>query len=116
LRCQFTGSAVTEFKNGLRQYSTIQNKTTVTYDAIDLLHGSARIVAATGANDLAVSWGAMSGLWLVEKAPFGNVIVTTVFPSYAAGTQDFIVIESRHWTAGVYASGEQSNGTCTVLG
>ena len=86
----------------------------VVYDDINLQRGTARVIGNAGASDLTVSWQA-NALWLFERTDFGNVVETTVFPTYAEGTQDFVVIESRHSRLGSFVLGEQSSGTCSVL-
>jgi hypothetical protein len=67
----------------------------VTYDNINLQRGTTRIIASTGASDLSASWRSNS-IWLVEKAPAGNLILTTIFAAHLKGSQEFVVIESRH--------------------
>ena len=44
----------------------------------------------------------------------GNEFVTTVYPAYAEGTKDFVVLESRH-TIGQIILGQESFGTCQIL-
>jgi hypothetical protein len=113
LRCNFTDMALTEFKSGRRTIKSTNEKGTAVYDNIDIEHGTARIVASA-ADDLNVKWLA-DALWFIEKPPLGGLIVTTVFPNYSEGTEDFIVLESRHSVIGKYILGEQSSGTCSVL-
>lgn len=106
LRCTYTDSSLTEFANRHRTVTETHDKGNVTYDNIDLQHGTA---------DVAAQWKA-GAMWFIESAPNGNMIVTTVLPRYAEGSRDCIMIESRHWQIGVYASGEQSSGTCDIMG
>jgi hypothetical protein len=54
------------------------------------------------------------GLWMLERAPAGNIIVTTAYPMYAEGTTEFLVLEARHSTGAIVLGGE-SFGTCKVL-
>ena len=114
LRCWFTDSAVTEYKSGERTIAVTHDKGTSVYDNIDLQRGTARIIGNVGAGDLTAMWQA-NALWFILRASNGNLILTTVFPTYVAGTQQFIVIESRHWAIGQFASGEQDSGSCAVL-
>jgi hypothetical protein len=113
-RCFFTVTAVTTFKDGRRTIEVTHEKGTVVYDNIDLQRGTARVVGNVGAGDLKVTWSA-GALWFVEQAPAGNLIVTTIFPAYEEGTREFVVVESRHWFIGQFASGEQSSGSCRLL-
>jgi hypothetical protein len=53
-------------------------------------------------------WGS---LWLLELTPSGNIVVATVFPMYAEGTDKFVVLEARHSTTGVIFLG-QTYGPC----
>jgi hypothetical protein len=90
----------------------------VVYDDIDIEQGTARViyekgVPAGGAGDLMVRWQA-NALWFIEKAPAGNLILTTIFPRYAEGTADFIALDSRHSEAAI-VSGSMSSGTCKAL-
>jgi hypothetical protein len=117
LRCTFTSEVATFVRSGHRTVEQTTVKDTATYDNIDVAKGTARIVANGGAADLAVSvertWG---GLWMLERAPSGNLIVTTVFPLYAEGTDEFVVLEARHSMVGVVALGQDTYGTCKVAG
>src|SRR5579871_1619168 len=113
LRCEFTDSSLTEFKDGHRSIRQTGDKGAVVFDNIDVQHGTARIIAQQ-AGDVSVHWTG-DGYWFLERAPFGNLIVTTVFAKYAEGTQRFIVIESRHWAMDQFASGEQASGSCEAL-
>jgi hypothetical protein len=118
LRCTFTAHADTTYENGDRKIESGASNgldlEPVTYDNINVEKGSGRIVASDGASDLAALWQA-DALWFIEKTPIGNLIITTVFPKYAEGTHDFIVLESRHSSVGRFVLGEQSSGTCHVL-
>ena len=114
LRCSFTGAAVTEFKDGRRAITITQDKGSVVFDDIDLERGTARAIGNVGAGNLTATWQA-NALWLLLRAPNGNLILTTVFPAYEPGTNHFVVVESRHWAIGQFASGEQDSGSCAVL-
>jgi len=114
LRCSFTDSAVTEYKRGLRTIRVTHDKGSAVFDDIDLQRGTARAIGNAGAADLKAMWQA-NALWLFLQAPNGDLVLTTVFPTYMAGTNEFIVIESRHWAIGQFASGEQDSGSCAVL-
>jgi hypothetical protein len=36
---------------------------------------------------------------MLERTPSGNEVVTTMLPMYADGTDEFVVLEARHWIA-----------------
>jgi len=119
LRCTFTLDIATWIRSGHRTVEQTTEKSTVDYDNINIAKGTARIVAHGdwgGAGDLTV-WMERTGgsLWLLERAPSGNVITTTVFPMYAEGTAEFVALESRHWITGATVVGQQTYGTCQVL-
>ena len=118
MRCTFTAHANTQFENGRRTTESVANKgidlEPVTYDDLNLAKGTGRIVTGGGAANLTATWQA-EALWLIERTPVGNMVVTTIFPKYAEGTRDFIVLESRHSSVGRFVLGEQSSGTCRVL-
>ncbi len=116
LRCTFRASVATWIKSGHRTVEQSRDKSSATYDDINVTKGTARIIGNIGASDLTVwlehTWGS---LWMLERAPSGNVVVTTIFPMYAEGTHDLVALESRHSMAGQSALGEESYGTCEVL-
>jgi len=119
LHCTYTSTANTWVRNGHRTVEQIPEKGSATYDNIDLKKGTARIIADGpwgGAGDITV-WmeRAFGALWMLERAPTGNVIITTVFPMYAEGTDEFIVLESRQSITGAIILGQQTYGTCRVL-
>jgi hypothetical protein len=118
LLCTFTAHSDTTFENGHRKIESAASNgldlAPVTYDNIDVARGTARIITNNGAADLTAKWQA-DALWLIETTPAGNVIVTTIFPKYAEGTHDFIVLESRHSSIGRFVLGEESSGSCRVL-
>jgi hypothetical protein len=90
----------------------------VVYDNINIERGTARViyekgVPGGGGGDLTARWQA-NALWLIEAAPAGNLILTTIFPRYADGTRDFIALDSRH-SAIIIVSGSMSSGTCKAV-
>jgi hypothetical protein len=117
LRCTFTSSVDTLVRRGHRTIEQHDDKGAAVYDDINIDKGTARIVANSGASDLIVWLDRQGNLWMLERTPAGNEVVTTVFPTYAEGTNEFIVLESRHWLAigGQIAAGETAFGTCKIL-
>lgn len=118
LRCTFTSEVATWVRSGHRTIEQTKERSIVTYDNIDLAKGTARIVAegfGGGAGDLTVWWEQWGSLWLVERTPSGNLVTTTVYPMYAEGTGEFVVLESRQSTTGAIVLGEQTYGTCKPL-
>jgi hypothetical protein len=71
-------------------------------------------IYGAGTGDLTVQWRA-NALWLIEIAPSGNLILTTIFSRYAAGTADFIALDSRHVGGPIIVTGLMSSGTCKEL-
>jgi hypothetical protein len=116
LRCTFTDDVTTWVRSGRRTVEQSAEKGIATYDNINLAKGTARIVTSGGAGGLAVWMEPTFGsLWMSERTPSGNTVITTVFPMYAEGTKDFVVLEARHSITGAIVLGEESYGTCTVL-
>lgn len=99
LRFTYTASALTAFIPD-RRITTEHDQMVVVYDNIDVVRGTGRViyekgVPGGGSGDLTVRWQARA-LWLIETTPAGNLILTTIFPRYADGTEDFIALDSRH--------------------
>lgn len=116
LRCEYTSVVNTWVRSGRRTIEQVNDRGGAVYDNIDVAKGTARIIANTGASNLKVWVDTIwHSLWMLERAPSGNVIVTTVFPRYADGTDDFVVLEARHSMVGQIILGEESFGTCKVL-
>jgi hypothetical protein len=87
----------------------------VTYDHIDSAKGTGRIIGNVGTGNVMIRPDVNGGLWIIETSPAGFVFVSTVLPSYAAGTNEFIIVESRHSWLGTNLLAEQSSGSCAVL-
>jgi len=53
---------------------------------------------------------------MLARTPSGNEVVTRVFPMYAEGTDEFVVLEARQWfsISGQIAVGETAFRTCKV--
>lgn len=117
LRCTYTSSVATWVRSGHRSFEQTNDKSSAVYDDINLSKGTARIVANSGASDLVLWRDRQDNLWMLERTPSGNEVVTTVFPMYAEGTDEFVVLESRHSLAigGQSALGETAFGTCKIL-
>jgi hypothetical protein len=119
LRCTYTSEVATWVRNGRRTVEQTSERSIVTYDNINLAKGTARIIADSpwggGAADLTVWTERWGGLWMLERTPSGNIVATTVFPMYAEGTDEFVVLEARHSTTGVIVLGQDTFGTCKVL-
>ncbi|TLZ39937.1 MAG: hypothetical protein E6K23_11420 [Gammaproteobacteria bacterium] len=115
LRCTFTSEVTTWVRNGHRTVEQTAEHGSATYDNIDVAKGTARMVANAGAGDLTV-WveRTLGSLWMLERTPSGNVVVTTVFPMHAEGTDEFVVLEARHLIMGTIVLGQDTYGTCKV--
>jgi hypothetical protein len=103
-------------QRGHRTIEQTNDKGSAQYDNINVSKGTARIISNGGASDIAVWRDAQNDLWMLERTPSGNEVVTTVFPLYAEGTDRFVVLESRHSLAisGQIAIGETAFGSCRV--
>jgi hypothetical protein len=120
LHCTYTSSVTTAVRNGQHIVERHYDQGATTFEDIDLAKGTARIVTREfggGTGTVKVRWDHSGSLWLVEQSLSGNLISTTVFPVYAQGTHEFVVLESRHSTAGTTATGvsgleETQYGTC----
>jgi hypothetical protein len=117
LRCTYTSSVETTVRSGHRSIEQTNDKGAAVYDDINVVKGTARIIANGGASDVVVWRDRQENLWMLERTPSGNEVVTTVFPMYAEGTDELVVLESRHWLAigGQIAAGETAYGTCRIL-
>jgi hypothetical protein len=116
LRCTFTSSVNTWVRSGHRTIENTTEKSTAVYDNIDIIKGTARIVGNIGAADVFVRFDQRPGnLWIEEITPSGNEVVTVVFPAYAEGTKEFVVLETRHSMVGQIILGQESFGTCQIL-
>ena len=114
LKCTLTLNYSTLFRDGKWSSDSEQKKYTFQIDNIDLLKGTAKYIDPEYAGNLSVRWGADSLSFTSLRFP-GKTYVTTVLPQYAAGTEDFFVIESRHINRGSFMSAGQSYGSCTVV-
>jgi len=112
----FQSSVGNWVRNGRQTVEQDPDNGSVTYDNIDIAKGTARIIANLGAGDLAAWIDRQGSLWLIERTPVGYEVVTTVFPMYAEGTSEFVMVESPH-TLGIggnIAVGSTAYGTCKV--
>ncbi|MBV8405465.1 MAG: hypothetical protein JO203_14855 [Gammaproteobacteria bacterium] len=101
-------------RQGHRTVDQTHEKGSVVYDNIDVDKGTARVIGNAGAGDLVVWLDRLGSLWLLERTPGGNEVVTTVVPMYAEDTNEFVVLESRHTFTGPIVTGETDYGTCKV--
>jgi hypothetical protein len=114
LRCKYQSTSGTWVRNGHRTIEEDPDNGSVTYDDIDFAKGTARIIANMGADDLKAWIDRQGSLWMVESTPIGNVVVTTVYPMYAEGSKEFVVLETRHTFTGPIAVAATSYGSCKV--
>jgi hypothetical protein len=112
LSCVLTWNNSTVFKDGTRSLDSEQKKYTFKIDNIDLVKGTARYLDSSYAGDLSVRWSADSLSFTSQRML--PTYITTVFPQYAVGTQDFFVVESRHINSGFMMAG-QAYGSCSVV-
>ena len=111
LKCSFTASASTEFKAGQRAISSTKDEGQSTFSTINIPKGTAKVIGNIRAADVVVRY-TQGEIWFIETTPAGNLVITTVFPMYVQGTEDFVVVESRHSMVGTSVLGEQASGSC----
>jgi hypothetical protein len=114
LKCSFTAAASIVFKDGHRATSSTRDEGVSTFSAINIQKGTAKVIGNIRAADVLVRY-TQGEIWFIETTPAGNLIVTTVFPMYVQGTEDFIIVESRHSMIGTSVLGEQSSGGCRSI-
>jgi len=115
LRCIYTSKVATWVKKGHRTVEQSTTKDTVTYDNIDLAKGTARVIGSGGAFDLTVWVDQYDSLRMLAGRRPLSVLIVTVFPVYAEGTDQFVVLESDHWLSPAgNVLGTESYGTCVV--
>lgn len=115
IRCVFTNGSTAKWENGVPEIEKSTFGTDLVFDAINPRKGIARLIGNQGVAQVKVS-RSMGGLTFVEQTGSGSTITTTVFPTYAKGTNQFIVVHSRHILPllGDPIS-SQYHGTCIVL-
>jgi hypothetical protein len=114
LKCSFTASASTEFKEGRRAISSTKDEGQSTFSTISIQKGTAKVISNIRVADIVVRY-AQGAIWFIETTPAGNLVITTIFPIYVQGTEDFVVVESRHSMIGTSVLGEQSSGGCRSI-
>jgi hypothetical protein len=114
LHCTFTSAVTTWIRQGHRTVDQTYDKHAVVYDNINVDKGTARVIGNAGAADLLVWLDRSGSLWMLERTPGGNEVVTTVVPMYGEDTNEFVVLESRHTFTGPIVTGETDYGTCKV--
>ena len=86
----------------------------VTFDAIDLVTGTGRIIGNSGASDVVVLTSG-AGLTLLENTGTGNFVFTTIFTDRTRATGEYIAVMSRHMSISGRPVPSQYHGTCTPL-
>ena len=114
LHCTYTSAVTTWVRHGRRTVDQTHDKGSAVYDNINADKGTARVIGNAGASDLVVWFDRSGSLWMLERTPSGNEVVTTVVPMYAEDTDSFVVLESRHTFTGPTVTGETHYGTCKV--
>jgi hypothetical protein len=114
LRCAYQTGSGTWVRSGHRTIEEDKDNGVATYDDINITKGTARIIANAGAADLTAWLDRQGSVWLVERTLLGYEVVTTVYPMYAEGTRELVVLESRHTFIGTIALASTSYGTCRV--
>ena len=115
LQCEFTAGVSTSLQSGKLVSSPGSSpKELLTFDAIDPKTRTARLIAGEVSDVLVVP--TVAGLTFVQETDAGNLTFTTVFGSYATGSQRYVAVISRHMdnSAGAPVP-SQFYGTCSVL-
>lgn len=115
LKCMFVEGTQTDWRNGRLSTSPIKNERFELYfDSVDAKRQTARLIGNNGAADVRAVFTSRS-LTFIEQTLSGNLNVTTVFPFYKKGTEEFVAVTSRHLTLPDDAPfPSQRHGTCRV--
>jgi len=114
LHCTFTSAITVWVRNGHRTVDQTHDKSSAVYENINIDKGTARVIGNAGANDLVIWFDRSGSLWMLERSPGGQEVVTTVVPMYAEDTNELVVLETRHTFTGPVVTGETDYGTCKV--
>jgi hypothetical protein len=89
----------------------------ITFDAINLVARTARLIRNAGAGDV-TALGGWQTLQLVEQTPAGNVNLVSVYnrlmPNDVPGTKSLFAAYARHVGDGMLPMAEQLIGSCRV--
>ncbi len=114
LKCTFSTVIQASWKSGELSTKTESESWDVNLDNIDLKSGHARAIGNQGAVDVVVLI-TLESLSFLEVTQSGNPHLTTVFPNYKTGTDDFIAVTSRHISF-LHPFPSQHHGTCKTWG
>ena len=83
------------------------------FDSIDLKNKTARIIGNEGADNVTVLL-TLSGITFIEITGADNITITTVFPFYIKGTNQFAGVHSRYMNLMFEPLPSQFHGTCKI--
>jgi hypothetical protein len=106
-------NAVTNWKSGTPKVTVGREDFTLHFDSIDVKAKTARLIGNQGAGDI-TAFATGAGLHFFEQTPSGNLALTTVFASRAAG--GFIAVASRHVDLLGGPLPSQYHGVCRIWG
>lgn len=113
LRCSIGPGSSVDWETGKPVVKRAKFDAVLQFDSVDTKNRKARLIGNQGASDVIVQL-TQRGLTFVEETGSGNLSITTVFPDYAKGTRDFVVVHSRHIDGVGSPSPSQYHCTCKV--
>lgn len=114
LRCVFASGSIADWKSGHPEIKADHKGVGVThFDSIDYKSKTARLIGNLGASDVG-AFVTAAGVHFIEQTPVGGLVVTSVFPSRAAG--ELVGVTSRHIDLGDGGPPlpSQYHGTCRI--
>lgn len=114
LQCTFRVGTQADWKDGrLKPSSVSEPDLFLHFDEIDTKKRTARLIGSVGAADVTAIL-TPSQLSFIERTGFGYLNITTVFPSYENGAQDFVAVTSRYVMFPLDPFPSQYYGPCQV--
>ncbi|MDP2605265.1 MAG: hypothetical protein Q8S00_22210 [Deltaproteobacteria bacterium] len=113
LRCSLGPGSTVYWETGMPIVKGENSDSVLQFDSIDTKTRKARFIGNKGVADVTVLL-TPSGMTFLEETTIGNLTITTVFPTYAKNTRDYIVVHSRHIVGFGSPLPSQYHGTCKV--
>ena len=115
LKCSFETVMQADWKNGRLSTTKYTESLVLHFDSIDHDTNHARLIGNQTAADVFATLSGV-GITFIEVTGAGNHMVTTIFPTYKQGSQEFVAVSSRHFMGFDYPYPSQRHGTCLVWG
>jgi hypothetical protein len=114
VRCTFDRGSTTDWDSGnpTTKIWEARSNDTLTFDAIDYKHRTARAIGSVGAATVE-AFITPAGAHFIEESFAGNVALTSILSSKVG--PEFVMVHSRHM---IYRSGptlSQEHGRCRIL-